>query len=146
MTALVKKGSGFRPIAVGEILRHLVSKACCFSACSSLPDLLLPFGQVDVGISGGLEASVHSLHTILSTLGSDSSLCCLKLDMTNAFNEHSHASFCLIVILIYLSFSLGFSGAIAVLETFILGLTAFYPRPMFSRVTLWVPYFFPCAP
>ena len=46
-----------------------------------------------VGILGGLEASVHSLHTILSTLGSDSSLCCLKLDMTNTFNENSCTSF-----------------------------------------------------
>ena len=93
LTALVKKGGGFRPIAVGETLRRLVSKVCCFSVRSSLPDLLLPFGQVGVGISGGLEASVHSLRTILSTLGSDSSLCCLKLDMTNAFNECSRTSF-----------------------------------------------------
>ena len=45
-TALVKKGGGFRPIAVGETLRRLVSKVCCFSVHSSLPDLLLPFGQV----------------------------------------------------------------------------------------------------
>ena len=76
LTALVKKGGGFWPIVVGETLRRLVSKVCCFSVCLSLPDLLLPFGQVGVGISGGLEASVHSLHIILSTLGSDSSLCC----------------------------------------------------------------------
>ena len=82
LTALAKKGGSFRPIAVGETLRHLVSKVCCFSVRSSLSDLLLPFGQVGVGISGGLEASVHSLRTILSTLGSDSSLCCLKLDIT----------------------------------------------------------------
>ena len=82
---------------------------------------------MSVGISGGLEASVHSLHTILSMLGCDSSLCCLKLDINNAFNECSRTSFCLVVILIYLSFSLGFSGAIAVPESFILGLTSFYP-------------------
>ena len=93
LTALVKKGGGFWPIAVGGTLRRLVSKVCCFSVYSSLPDLLLPFGQVGVGISGRLEASVHSLRTILSTLGSDSSLCCLKLDMTNAFNECSRTSF-----------------------------------------------------
>ena len=99
---------------------------CYFFVRSSLPDLLLPFGQVGVGISGGLVASVHSLHTIISTLGFDSSLCCLKLDITSAFNECSRTSFCL-VILIYLSFLLGFSGATAVLESFILGRTAFYP-------------------
>ena len=66
---------------------------CCLSVRSSLPDLLLPFGQVGVGVPGGLEAAVHSLRTILSTHSSDSSLCCLKLDMTNAFNECSRTSF-----------------------------------------------------
>ena len=93
LTALVKKGSGFWPIAVSETLRRLLSKVCFFCVRSPLPDLLLPFGQLGVSISGGLEASVHSMRTILSTLGSDSSLCCLKLDMTNAFNECSCTSF-----------------------------------------------------
>ena len=77
-------------IAVGETLRRLVSKV---PVHSPLPELLLPFGQVGVGIPGGLEAAVHSLRTILSMHGSDSSLCCLKLDMTNAFNECSRTSF-----------------------------------------------------
>ena len=93
LTALAKKNGGFRPIAVGETLRRLVSKVCCLSVRSLLPDLLLPFGQVGVGISGGLEAAVHSMHSILSLYGSDSSLCCLKLDMTNAFNECSRSNF-----------------------------------------------------
>ena len=93
MTALAKKGGGFRPIAVGETLRRLVSKVCYLSVHSSLPELLLPFGQVGVDVPGGLEAAVHSLHTILSTHSSDSSLCCLKLDMINAFNECSRTSF-----------------------------------------------------
>ena len=93
LTALAKKNGGFRPIAVGETLRRLVSKVCCLSVRSLLPDLLLPFGQVGVGISGGLEAAVHSMRSILSLYGSDSSLCCLKLDMTNAFNECSRSNF-----------------------------------------------------
>ena len=93
LTALAKKGGGFRLIAFGETLRRLVSKVCCLSVRSSLPDLLLPFGQVGVGVPGGLEAAGHSLRTILSTHSSDSSLCCLKLDMTNAFNECSRTSF-----------------------------------------------------
>ena len=93
LTALAKKTGGFRPIAVGETLRRLVSKVCCLSVRSLLPDQLLPFGQVGVGISGGLEAAVHSMRSILSLYGSDSSLCCLKLDMTNAFNECSRSNF-----------------------------------------------------
>ena len=92
LTALAKRNGGFRPIAVGETLCRLVSKVCCLSVRSLLPDLLLPFGQVGVGISGGLEAAVHSMRSILSLYGSDSSLC-LKLDMTNAFNECSRSNF-----------------------------------------------------
>ena len=83
----------FRPIAVGETLRHLVSKVCCVSACDSLPSSLLPHDQVGVGIRNGLEAAVHSLRTILATVGSNCELCCLKVDMTNAFNECSPDSF-----------------------------------------------------
>ena len=93
LTALAKKSGGFRPIAVGETLRRLVSKVCFFSVRSSLLDLLLPFGQVGVGIPGGLEAAIHSMRSILSMYGSDSSLCCLKLDLTNAFNECCRATF-----------------------------------------------------
>ena len=82
LTALAKKGGSFHPIAVGETLRRL-------SVHLSLPELLLPFRQVGVGVPGGLEAAVHSLHTILSMHSSDSS-CCL---MTNVFNECSCTSF-----------------------------------------------------
>ena len=70
-----------------------MSKVCCLSMCPSLPDLFLPFRQVGVLISGGLESAVHSMQTILSVCGYDPSLCCLKVDMTNAFNECSCFSF-----------------------------------------------------
>ena len=70
-----------------------------------------------------VEAAVHSLRTVLSSHCSDSSLCCLMLDMTNAFNECSRASFLSLAILICLSFSRGSNGATAVLESFTLGLT-----------------------
>ena len=93
LTALVKGSGAFRPIAVGETLRRLVSKVCCVSVRDSLPSLLLPHGQVGVGIRNGLETAVHSLCTILATVGSNCELCCLKVDMTNAFNECSRDSF-----------------------------------------------------
>ena len=93
LTALIMSGSGSHPIAVGETLHRLVSKVCCFAIRPTLPDTFLPFGQVGVGVSGGLEAVVHSLRTILSTVGSNPDLCCLKVDMSNAFNECSHSSF-----------------------------------------------------
>ena len=93
LTALVKGSGAFCPIAVGETLHRLVSKVCCVSVRDSLPSLLLPHGQVGVGIRNGLEAAVHSLRTILATVGSNCELCCLKVDMTNAFNECSQDSF-----------------------------------------------------
>ena len=46
LTALDKKGGGFRPISVGETLCCLVSKVCCFSVCSSLPNCSCLLGRL----------------------------------------------------------------------------------------------------
>ena len=64
LTALLKKGGGFRPIAVGEVLRRLASRLCCFAVRPSLPGVFLPYGQVGVGIPGGL-GSCYSCHSPL---------------------------------------------------------------------------------
>ena len=95
LTALLKKhdGGGVRPIAVGEVLRHLVSRICCAAVKSKLLDIFLPYGQVGVGIRGGLEAAVHSLSSFIGAHGDDPTLCCLKLDMSNAFNNCHRAPF-----------------------------------------------------
>lgn len=69
LIALIKPGGGFCPITVGETPCRLASKMCCFAVLSILPDLFLPSGQVGVSIPGGLEVAVHSLHTVLSTIG-----------------------------------------------------------------------------
>jgi len=44
LTALLKKGGGVRPIAVGEVLRLLASRLCCFVVRSHLPEMFLLFG------------------------------------------------------------------------------------------------------
>ena len=44
-TALLKKGGGVRPIAVGEVLHCLASRLCCLVVRLSLPDVFLPYGQ-----------------------------------------------------------------------------------------------------
>ena len=50
--ALQKKDSNsYRPIAVGETLRRLVSRLCCNAVRSKLPET---YNQVGVGIKGGL--------------------------------------------------------------------------------------------
>ena len=69
LTALYKKqgqgGIRIRPIAVGEVLRHLISHLCCTTVRSKLLDILLPYGQIGVGITGGLEAVIHSLNSFI---------------------------------------------------------------------------------
>ena len=93
VTALVKKGGGFRPIAVCEVIRRLASRLCCTAVRRKLPELFLPYNQVGVGMQGGLEAAIHSIHRILQELGQDENLCCFKVDMQKAFNECDRATF-----------------------------------------------------
>jgi len=89
LTALLKKGGGVRPIAVGEVLRRLAGRLCCLIVCPSLPDVFLPYGQVGIGIPGGLECAVHITRCFLSLHSDDDSLALLKVDMKNAINECS---------------------------------------------------------
>ena len=42
---------------------------------------------------GGLDAAVHALSSYITTHGSDPNLCCLKIDMSNAFDECHRSSF-----------------------------------------------------
>ena len=93
LTALKKPAGGLRPVAVGEVLRRLVSRLACSAVRHRLPDLFLPYGQVGVGIRGGLEAAVHSLRRFLEHHGGNEELCLLKIDMKNAFNECSRHAF-----------------------------------------------------
>jgi len=53
----------------------------------------LPYGQVGVGIPGGLECAIHTTRHFLSVHGADDSLALLKADMKNAFNECSGYAF-----------------------------------------------------
>ena len=93
LTALIKKGGGVRPIAVGEVIRRLASRLCCLVVRPSLPNVFLPYGQVGVGISGGLEAAIHVTRRYIFQHASDSTIALLKVDMKNAFNECSRSAF-----------------------------------------------------
>ena len=61
LTALLKKHGGVRPIAVGEVLRRLVSRLCCSAVKENLPDTFLSYGQVGVDVPEGLDAAVHTI-------------------------------------------------------------------------------------
>ena len=58
LTALCKENGDYRRIVVGEVLWRLSSCICCAAAKSRLPDLFMPYGQVGVGIKGGMEAAI----------------------------------------------------------------------------------------
>ena len=93
LTALLKKGGGVRPIAVGEVIRRLASRLCCLAVRPSLPSVFIPYGQVGVGIPGGLETAIHITRHYIYQHASDSFLALLKIDMKNAFNECSRTVF-----------------------------------------------------
>ena len=52
-----------------------------------LPDILLSYGQVGVGVKCGLEAAIHSVWAFIEKNSLNEDLPCLKIDMKNAFNE-----------------------------------------------------------
>ena len=82
-----KKSGGFRPIAIGEVLRRLTSK-CLSAHILPLVKQMLPPHQVGVGTKKGAEALVHSLKLLLSNSSiASQSKCCLLLDFSNAFNS-----------------------------------------------------------
>ena len=53
----------------------------------------MPYGQVGVGIRGGLEVAVHTVRSFIDTHSAEENLCCLKVDITNAFNECNRNAF-----------------------------------------------------
>ena len=80
-----KKNGGHRPIAVGEVLRRLVSK-CLATHTRHLALTIQSPLQLGVGVKGGCEAIVHAVTQLLSpTL--DNNHWTLLLDFSNAFNS-----------------------------------------------------------
>ena len=82
-----KKSGGLRPIAIGEVLRHLTSKCLSSLVLPQVKQLLPPY-QVRVGCRNGLEALIHSLKIIQSSPSvPPNSKFCLQVDFLNAFNS-----------------------------------------------------------
>ena len=87
LLACQKKDGGLRPIAIGEVLRRLVSKCVARAVQSEAVSFLSPL-QVGVGIPGGCEAIVHSLASLLNDCSiPPESRCTLLVDFSSAFNS-----------------------------------------------------------
>ena len=92
LTALTKKQGGVRPIAVGDVIRRLVSKCVCNQMGEQFADYLMP-DQVGVAVSGGMEALVHTFRRFLETNRDNADSLIFKADFQNAFNQVKRASF-----------------------------------------------------
>ena len=82
LTALTKKDSGVRPIAVGCTLCCLAAKVASFKVRDEMAALLAPH-QLGYGVKGGAEAAVHAARLYVQDL---EQRCVVKLDVKNAFN------------------------------------------------------------
>ena len=78
-----KKDNSLRPIAVGNLLRRLVSK-CFSSALADRAAALLSPHQLGVGVRGGCEAIAHAVKEAVTT---DPSRWVLQADLVNAYNQ-----------------------------------------------------------
>ena len=85
LLALKKKTGGHQPIAVGEVLRRLVSKCLANQTRDAATSILAPL-QLWVGIKGGCEVIVHATSQLRSS-PSHNQHWTLMLDFSNAFNS-----------------------------------------------------------
>ena len=60
-----EEGQWYLPHSRWRGVRRQASRLCCVAVRSELPDIFLPYGQVGVGVKGGLEAAIHTLRFII---------------------------------------------------------------------------------
>jgi hypothetical protein len=81
-----KKDGGIRPIAIGEVLRRLVSKCLIQSSLASARQSVGP-SQFGVGAPGGSERLIHRLRRLVDTHRGVRGFVIVKIDIKNAFNS-----------------------------------------------------------
>ena len=86
LTALKKKKTGVRPLAVGEIFRRLVTKCLVSFAKEEALEFFCP-NQLAVAIRRGAESIIHSTSIIYEECGKREGLGILPIDLENAFNS-----------------------------------------------------------
>ena len=87
LVPLVKKDGSLRPIAVGEVLRRLLSKICLHKVMSQAVDYLSPL-QVGVGVPHGVEAILlHGINRLLECQELMDTSTIIFADFKNAFNS-----------------------------------------------------------
>lgn len=82
---LQKPEGGVRPIAIGEIIRRLVSKTAIAAYREQILDMFVPL-QLGIGVPAGAESIVHAVSKLVEDFGLDTAFSMLKVDFKNAFN------------------------------------------------------------
>ena len=86
MFAAKKKDGGYRPIAVGNTIRRLVSKCIAYAVAGRAAAILRPY-QYGVGVRGGCEGLIHATRALMDDEEvQDESKWLLQVDFENAFN------------------------------------------------------------
>jgi hypothetical protein len=91
LTALLKRGGGLRPIAIGEIWRRLASRVAVAHSRGAATDYFFP-AQLGVGVREGVPTTVHAAQAVIRRHGDDQGLAMLKVDFANAFNTVNRAA------------------------------------------------------
>ena len=69
LTALLKPNNGgYRPIAIGDSFCRLVRSLCCSAVHAQLTNLLVPKGQLGMGMKGRLEAAIRCARKALTVI------------------------------------------------------------------------------
>ena len=84
-----KKDGGIRPIAIGNLLRRLVSKLAARGLASKSATRFAP-NQLGVGVRGGCETIIHAVRQLAEQAveqDQDEEDGVLQVDLINAFNQ-----------------------------------------------------------
>ncbi|CAI7864476.1 unnamed protein product [Closterium sp. NIES-54] len=82
LLAFTKPQGGTRPIAVGECLFRIITKAALFLTAPAARTHFTPL-QFGVAVAGGIEAAIHTARTYLEV---HQGAVALQIDLANAFN------------------------------------------------------------
>ena len=89
LVSLSKPGGGIRPIAIGDIIYRVATKAILTT--SFRPGMLLP-NQIGVNTAGGVEPAIFLIEEALEAPNQGDFETLASLDLRNAFNSTSRPS------------------------------------------------------
>ncbi|CAI5468948.1 unnamed protein product [Closterium sp. Yama58-4] len=79
-----KLNGDVRPVAIGEVLPRILSRAICIVLRPKMMSHFAPCNQFGVGSRSGVEVLAHAFRSAIST---HPSWCALQIDVANAFNS-----------------------------------------------------------